>query len=183
MKKLVVLLAMLVLALPFSVEAHTTLTSSTPAEGEMITEPLEEIQLVFGTAVEQGSKMELQGESASYEFESIEITDNTMKGTISEELPNGAYTVKWNIIGEDGHPIEGEYSFGVNVETAEEVPPAEEESVAEEPPVEENQPAADETAQTTTSSESGSNLFVTVLIAAAAVLLIVGLYGLLKKKS
>jgi methionine-rich copper-binding protein CopC len=181
MKKLLVFVLLFVLALPFSVEAHTTLTSSTPAEGEMMTEPLSEIQLEFGTAIEQGSKMNLQGEDASYEFESIEVNGNIMTGAIGEELPNGAYTVQWNIIGADGHPIEGEYSFGINVETVAEEPAAEEPATQE--PAAEEPDEAEEPAQPADSSDSGNNAFVTVLIIVAALLLVGGLYGLLKKKS
>ena len=47
-----------------------------------------------------------------------------MWATFLQPLENGDYKVEWNIIGADGHPIEGEFSFSVNVPVTEE--PAEE---------------------------------------------------------
>ena len=47
-------------------------------------------------------------------------------------LDNGTYTVEWKIIGADGHPIQGTYSFMVNQDELEE-PIVTEEEVQETP--------------------------------------------------
>ncbi|MGH2316829.1 copper resistance CopC family protein [Planococcus sp. SE5232] len=172
-KKLFVLL-FLIISIPFSVQAHTTLLSSTPAEGENVAEALEEVQLVFGTKIEEGSTMTIEGESESFEFANIAIAEDTMVGDFKETLPNGSYRILWNIIGEDGHPIEGEVAFGVSIEAEEEV---------ETSPVETE--VAEELANPVVESaegESGGNLMVTVLLILAAVLVIYGIYKLLLKK-
>ena len=175
LKKIFVLL-FLIFIIPFSTLAHTTLLSSTPAEGENLTEALKEAELVFGTRIEEGSTMTIEGENGSFEFDSIAIEGDTMNGIFSETSENGSYRILWNIIGEDGHPIEGEIAFGVTVEE-EEAPVAAE--TAEEP-AEESAAPSEEVAEQ--QPEEGGNLLVTILLVAAAVLVVYGIFKLLKKK-
>lgn len=162
----------LILLLPFSVQAHTTLLSSTPAEGENITQALEKVELIFGTKIEEGSTMTIEGESESFEFDSIAVAEDSMVGDFSAALDNGSYRILWNIIGEDGHPIEGEIAFGVSIEAEEEVAVPTEEPVA----------VVEEAATAEVQTESGSNLLVTILLVLAAVLVVFGIYRLLMKK-
>lgn len=172
----------LLLLVPFSVQAHTTLLSSTPAEGENIMEALKEVQLVFGTKIEEGSTMSIEGESGSFEFDRIAVGDDSLVGTLNEALPNGSYRIRWNIIGEDGHPIEGEITFGVSIEIEEEkeeVTPAVVSEKAEEPEAT-TIAASEKVAETQT--ESDSNLLVTILLVLAAILVVYGIYKLLLKK-
>ena len=177
LKKIFVLL-FLIFIIPFSTLAHTTLLSSTPAEGENLTEALKEAELVFGTRIEEGSTMTIEGENSSFEFDSIIVEGDTMSGAFSETLANGSYRILWNIIGEDGHPIEGEIAFGVTVEE-EEAPAATE--TAEEP-AEESAVPSEEAAADEEQPEEGGNLLVTILLVLAAVLVVYGIFKLLKKK-
>ncbi|WP_142827044.1 copper resistance CopC family protein [Planococcus soli] len=180
LKKFFVIL-FLILILPFSVQAHTTLLSSTPAEGETITQALDEVQLVFGTRIEEGSTMSVEGESEAFEFDSIMVAEDSMAGEFSEPLANGNYRILWNIIGEDGHPIEGEIAFSVSVEAEEEpvTAPATEEKAEE--PAEQSVSASEEGAAPE-AAEEGSNLLVTTVLVLAAALVIFGIYKLLTKK-
>lgn len=177
-KKIFVLL-FLIFIIPISAQAHTTLLSSTPAEGENLTEALQEAQLVFGTSIEQGSTMTIEGENGSFAFDSIVIEEDTMIGVFSETLDNGSYRILWNIIGEDGHPIEGEIAFGVTIEAEEEIEEAPAET-AEEPA--EQSAAPSEQLADEEPAEEGSNLLVTILLLLAAVLVIYGIIKLVKKK-
>lgn len=178
MKKIIILALLCVLAMPLTALGHTTLTESNPAEGEVLAEVPKSIELTFGTAIEEGSTMELQGENSTYTFENISVSDNILSGTVNEDLGNGQYIILWKIIGEDGHPIEGEIPFGIDAE------PAAEEPVAEEEPVLEEQPAAEESVpqdEETEVAEDGS-LWITVLIAALAIIIIFGIIKLVKKR-
>ncbi|TWT27559.1 copper resistance CopC family protein [Planomicrobium sp. CPCC 101110] len=190
MRKILLASIFLILALPFSVQAHTALTASRPAEGEVVKEVLEEVQLTFGTTIEQESTMVLQGEEGTYEFEGIAVSDDSMTGNIAEELPNGAYTVQWKIIGADGHPIEGEIPFAVDIKTteepvvenegtADEEPAVEEEGTSEEEPAMEEQQTSEQAAPV---GEEKSSTLVTVLIVAAALLVAAGMFSLFKKR-
>ena len=179
LNKFIVLL-FLILIIPFSVQAHTTLLSSTPAEGENVTKTLEEVELVFGTKIEEGSTMTIEGENDSFEFDAIAITNDAMVGDFNETLPNGSYRVLWNIIGEDGHPIEGEIAFGVSIEAQEEVATETTETEKAEEPAESIVVPSEAAAKVQT--EKDGNLLVTVLLLLAAVLVVFGIYKLLMKK-
>lgn len=103
--------------MPLIGEAHTRLSSSSPAKADVMTEPLEEVVLTFGTVIEQGSLMTLESEGTTYEFDEIVLSDKITTGSIAEELPKAAYTIRWKIIGAVGYPIEGEVPFELNVGT------------------------------------------------------------------
>ncbi|AZV43062.1 copper resistance CopC family protein [Peribacillus asahii] len=96
--------------------AHTSLEESTPKDGEVITEPLQELTLMFGTKVEQTSTISvsnLNGQSIA--LGNFVIEEDEMWATFLQPLENGNYKVDWSIIGADGHPIEGAFSFTVDV--------------------------------------------------------------------
>lgn len=177
MKRMVMLLFLALLALPLVGQAHTTLTSSTPAEGEVVGEALEEVELTFVTVIEQASAMTLESEGMTYEFEEMTVSGEVMKGSIAEELPNGAYVIRWNIIGADGHPIEGEVSFKLAVEVPADKPAVEE-------PVEET-PAAEEPEVSSVQEETEADEespWVTILVGAVLLAGLFGLYKMWKKK-
>lgn len=99
-----------------NVYAHTGLESSSPANGETIKEELEQITLTFETKIEQGSKLILLDSAGNeVELESMEVADNKLIGILPSPLESNGYEVQWDIIGADGHVIEGEYTFTVNV--------------------------------------------------------------------
>lgn len=185
MRKVAILLILFISLVPFTVMAHTTLTESNPSEGEVLSTQPENIELEFGTVIEEGSSMTLSGPEASIELGEITVSDNIMTGEVTNELPNGQYIIDWKIIGEDGHPIEGQILFGVDVE-------APQEEIAEETPEEEPaiEKESDETAENETaeaaeaaqSEEENSNVWVTVLIVAAIILVAAGMVKLMKNK-
>lgn len=99
--------------------AHTHIESSSPQSGEVITEELNEIQLTFEGKIEQNSSFTLQttaGESISIDH--ISATNNILTGTLSTPLENGEYVINWTIIGADGHVMEGEVPFKMDLPTA-----------------------------------------------------------------
>ena len=96
--------------------AHTSLTESNPADGEVVIEPIQELNLIFGTKVEESSSITvIDSYSQPVSIESISINYDKMTATFLQPLENGVYEVKWNIIGADGHPMEGNVSFTVDV--------------------------------------------------------------------
>lgn len=95
--------------------AHTHLTSTNPADGETITEPLTEITLTFEGQIEQGSTLELtDADNEAVELKGISVADGVITGTLENPLDNGSYLVKWSSISADGHPLEGEFTFAVS---------------------------------------------------------------------
>ncbi|MFC5591480.1 copper resistance protein CopC [Sporosarcina soli] len=116
MKKNIVLLTILLLIISAnSVSAHTGLTSSSPADGEGIAEDVHEIELEFNTKIETTSTVKVFNENnEEISVGAIQVNENMMTGGFLSPLSNGTYTVDWRIIGADGHPIQGTYSFIVN---------------------------------------------------------------------
>jgi hypothetical protein len=122
--------------------------------------------------------MELQGPNGAIKVDELTVSGNVMLGSLTDELENGPYTISWKIIGADGHPIEGEVPFSVQIAAAAEEPAAEE--PAEQPEAEEavpEQPAVDETATAESGEENGfltiGLIALLVVLAGAAILLLV----------
>ncbi|NMD71228.1 hypothetical protein HHO41_13055 [Bacillus sp. DNRA2] len=126
MKKILVFTLLFYLTLIQSAYAHTGLENSSPQNGEVIKQELKQITLTFETKVEQGSTLELQNSTGEPVLvENIALSENEMVGSLKDPLKNGEYIVNWNIIGADGHPIEGQYTFSVDVPVTEVPTPAE----------------------------------------------------------
>ena len=115
MKKLIYATLVLLFAFSSTAFAHTGLTSSSPADGENITEDVHEIVLEFNTKIETTSIVKVFNENKEeITVSNIQVSDNAMTGGFISPLDNGTYTVEWKIIGADGHPIQGTYSFVID---------------------------------------------------------------------
>ena len=96
--------------------AHTSLIDSTPKDGALVSESLEEMTLYFGTKVEERSTMTIsRADGQAVSLQQLAVNGDEMTATFLQPLFNGEYAVKWNIIGADGHPMEGQLTFTVNV--------------------------------------------------------------------
>lgn len=136
-------------------QAHDSLVSTSPADGETITEDPGVVSLTL-TGEPQNSN--------SIETTIIEVTAGDGHGaSTGEVITDGAvistevslehadvYTVDWRTLSADGHPIEGTYTFtyapegeAAHSEEEETAPAAEESTPAAEPA--ESTPAAEET--------------------------------------
>ncbi|MDQ8738398.1 copper resistance protein CopC [Paenibacillus sp. LHD-38] len=101
---------------PSYVSAHTKLQNSSPEPDAKVTIETKEIVMEFNTEVEPLSSFKLIKEGGNeLTIGNTEIVDNRMIGTFVEGIPNGIYTVEWKIVGRDGHPIQGDFSFTVTV--------------------------------------------------------------------
>lgn len=113
MKRIISATLILLFAFSSSAYAHTGLTSSSPADGDDINEDVYEI---FNTKIELTSTVKVFNENNEEIASNTQVIDNVMTSGFMEPLENGTYTVEWKIIGADGHPIQGNYSFNVNQE-------------------------------------------------------------------
>ncbi|MED4632831.1 copper resistance protein CopC [Peribacillus frigoritolerans] len=96
--------------------AHTGLESSSPQDGEIVKKEIQEITLSFETKIEQGSTFHLTDSNGkSIPVENISINENKMVGGLLTPLGKGTYQTVFKIIGADGHQIEGQYSFSVDI--------------------------------------------------------------------
>ena len=119
MKKFIAI-AFLLLFLPVTANAHSGLSSSTPAEGATLEGSPEEIQFLFESPIQQGD-MTIKDEAGNtVEVADIISSEMELTGQLADELPNGAYTVDWSAISQDSHEVTGTLTFNVAAEEAEE---------------------------------------------------------------
>ena len=116
MKRLFTAVAAILLAMSISTSAfaHSHVSGTNPADGEVVTEPLQEITIEFDGGIEQGSFIDVTTTSGEeIDVQDIIIGDGVLTGTLAEPLQNDVYQVNWSIISADGHPLEGEFTFTV----------------------------------------------------------------------
>ncbi len=186
MKKIFLLTWVFLLASMSNAFAHTHLESSTPQDGEIIQEQLKQITLTFGTKIEQGSEFTLQNsEGVSIPVENISVSENLLTGDLTNPLDNGDYQINWNIIGADGHVMEGNLAFTVDVPVTVEEQNTVEQSTEEVEPqtnVQENE-AVNEANQTGIEEDaSTSSNIVPIMIGLLVVILIGSLLFMMKRK-
>lgn len=130
-KKIAIGMLLLWFSLPATTNAHTALKNSNPAANQVVTEHLIELVLTYEGEVESLSTMTLQKENQDIPLTAVEIQTNQMIGHLEKPLENGAYIIKWEIVGEDGHIITGDIPFTVQ-NTSEEITEPEEGAASEE---------------------------------------------------
>lgn len=176
MKKWLATASATFLALTYStaVFAHSNLGESTPTDGDIVTEPLQEITLSFDGQIEQGSYIDVQTQTGnSVAVDNIIIGDGILTATFAEALPNDDYRVNWSIISADGHPLEGTFSFNVNT-PVQEVAPEPEAAVT---PADEQ---VNEVTNESHSTEESSSL--TGIIAVIAIVILAAVVLVMRKK-
>lgn len=98
--------------------AHSALTSSTPADGAVVTEPLESVDLTFSEAPLAGLDAGLRIQVTDASGTDVATGDVTVSGTTMRravDFDQGSYTVLWRYVSPDGHPIEGTLAFEYRV--------------------------------------------------------------------
>lgn len=117
MKKIWIIVILILISFNLKIEvfAHSYTKESNPAEGEIVEEPLEIIDITFETEIETIGELFLTQNNQTYEVENITIEEDKLIGKFNKPLENGQYKATWKIVGEDGHPLEGTISFTVQV--------------------------------------------------------------------
>jgi hypothetical protein len=114
MKRILLICLALVWLLPQAALAHSKLEESVPEKDSVSESSPQEIRLTFDTRIEKISDFKLL-DAAGKEIALGDtfVEGDTMSNRPAAPLGNGDYTVKWTIVGADGHAIEGQYGFSV----------------------------------------------------------------------
>ena len=190
---LVVAAALLALAGVLSIaslaQAHGALRQSAPASGATLTVAPRELRLTFTEASELAvSRIELLGPGdAAVGLGPLRYGDSTtvLVADITGALEAGTYSVAWQIVGRDGHPVRGRYRFtiaaGATGLGAPAAPPARTDSVAAAETQAATHPAEHpepETAPAAGQFDAGSPLYAAVRwLGFAAMLGVIGTVG------
>ena len=118
---LVVAAALLALAGVLSItslaQAHGALRRSAPASGDTLTVAPRELRLTFTESTELAvSRIELLGpDNVAVGLGPMRYGDSTtvLVADVTGALDAGTYTVAWQIVGRDGHPVRGRFRFTI----------------------------------------------------------------------
>ena len=107
--------AVLVATLPATAWAHGALRRSEPAEGAHLTVAPRSLRLTFTEAVELNfARLALSGPDGAVALGALTLAPDSatvLVAPITGPLAAGAYTVAWQVAGEDGHPVRGQIRF------------------------------------------------------------------------
>lgn len=109
-----VLILACVFLIPSVAFAHTKLESSNPGPDEQVKTEVSQIEMLFNSSIETLSTFSVKNSTnQTIEVHDVTVQDHKMTGSFDNALAEGTYTVDWKIVGKDGHPIKGTYSFQV----------------------------------------------------------------------
>ncbi|MCX5130049.1 copper resistance protein CopC [Streptomyces sp. NBC_00347] len=108
-------------------DAHAVLTGSTPARGAVTAEPPSRVTLVFTEEIAVTSDalrvLDPQGRRVD-DAHPVAEGGNTYAVALRGELPHGTYTVAYQGVSADSHPIAGAFTFSVGAPSATAVAPS-----------------------------------------------------------
>ncbi|MDJ1643504.1 copper resistance CopC/CopD family protein [Streptomyces pakalii] len=100
--------------------AHAALTGSDPADGAVVDTAPTEVTLSFSEAIAVGDDsirvLDPSGKRADTETEPKDLSEgSTVRYGVAlhSGLPDGTYTVAWQAISADSHPISGAFTFSI----------------------------------------------------------------------
>ena len=105
------------LAAPVAAFAHANLVRSVPANGAVLAHPPAAVRFVFDDSVETGPEIEAirnGGGSVLAGRPHVE-RGRTIVVPLRRGLPNGAYSVRWSIVSNDGHLESGVLAFAIGL--------------------------------------------------------------------
>lgn len=151
--------------------AHTYLDSTNPADGAKITQDLQTITLSYSGVIEEGSTFKVMTSSGSeIPLDSINVHEGVLSGTFASPLPNDTYTVEWDSISQDGHPLSGSFTFTVNNPTAAETAEGKIPGDDTDQKIESDVADLVDTLQTDTDTENNFSFWVLVIVLTVIVL-------------
>jgi copper transport protein len=115
--RLLLIVALTVLAVPAKSFAHATLLDPSPEYRQRLSAGPTTVVLRFDQAVTA-----FPDSIVVRSAQGLVVSDDAASGADAQvvlapvrSLPRGAYTVRWHVLSSDGHPISGVYTFGVRV--------------------------------------------------------------------
>jgi hypothetical protein len=164
--------------------AHTSLQSSTPADGETLTAAPDAISLTFSSAVaSEFAQVAVAGPDGESVTSGVPTIDGAVVSQPVSTSGDGAYVVAYRVVSDDGHPVSGQLTFTVagTGGTATESTPAEPTLANTPAPTPET--AVSQAADGDADSDVGSSWGLWLLLAAVAVVLVAGTWLALRRRS
>ncbi|NIK74905.1 hypothetical protein FHS15_000003 [Paenibacillus castaneae] len=183
MKRILFIFLAALWLMPSVAMAHSKIELAVPAQDETLDASPQQIEMTFNTKIEKLSNFKLfNAAGEEMDTEKAEVNGATMSGKVLSELPNGIYTVKWTIIGADGHSVEGNYSFTVEAPIVEPTVEPTPEPEATTTPIETTAPSPEATADQGAATENTDNTNYTPTIIIGAIIVVAALFLLLRRR-
>ncbi len=105
-------------------QAHEQLLESTPAKGEALDAPPDEVSLRFANDLLAvgGAILVLDESEQPWTQGDLVYDGTTVSIALASGMPDGRYEIRWQVVSEDGHPISGIVPFTVGEVAAEPTP-------------------------------------------------------------
>jgi copper transport protein len=115
MKRLLLTVALTALVAPGAALAHAILLQTSPANRAVLTRSPAEIRVTFDDAIRlgTGNAAVANADSTSILAGPPSVARHSLILRLRPRLPNGAYSVRWSIVAEDGHREQGVLAFAV----------------------------------------------------------------------
>ncbi|UOQ92055.1 copper resistance protein CopC [Halobacillus shinanisalinarum] len=114
------LLTFMCVFLSVGVQGHSVMESSDPAANSTVNKDISSISMTFNTNIEKEKAVYLKNSDGQKIVpDDLSINGNTVEVFFGESLSSGDYTVYWEVYGGDGHPVNGEFQFSVDVDSDE----------------------------------------------------------------
>ncbi|OEJ95478.1 copper resistance protein CopC [Streptomyces thermolilacinus] len=116
--------ALLGTVLSGAASAHSTLTGSDPSDGAVVATAPQRVTLTFSEQVALGDDSIRVLEPSGKRADSGELRDLCSGSVVKygvdlrDGLPDGTYTVAWQAVSADSHPISGAFSFSIGKPSA-----------------------------------------------------------------
>jgi methionine-rich copper-binding protein CopC len=127
-RALPILVALSVAAPLSAAHAHPRLVKSTPAADSRSAEPQRAVALSFNEALDLAlTRVTILRGETQLTPDSLHLAtgdDKTIVAAFRSALAPGRYTVRWQVTGDDGHPVRGQFSFEVLAQGAPSARPA-----------------------------------------------------------
>ncbi|MGW6235662.1 copper resistance protein CopC [Streptomyces sp. NPDC055094] len=114
-----VLLGTVFTVLSGTASAHAALTGSTPEDGAVVATAPQDISLTFSEQIAMGDNSIRVLDPDNKRADTGKIRDLSSGGTVAygidlhAGLPDGTYTVAWQAVSADSHPISGAFTFSI----------------------------------------------------------------------
>ncbi|RQP09152.1 MAG: copper resistance protein CopC [Microbacteriaceae bacterium] len=96
-------------------QAHDQLIESTPAEGEVLPAPPDEVMLQFTDELIELGGIIVVTDAAEQSWTEGDLVYDGSRAMIAlrDGMPDGWYEIRWQVVSRDGHPISGIIPFAV----------------------------------------------------------------------
>ncbi|MFC8829410.1 copper resistance CopC/CopD family protein [Streptomyces sp. NPDC057137] len=111
-------------ALSGTASAHAALTGSDPKDGAVVDVAPQDITLTFSEQIAMGDDSIRVLDPSSKRVDVAKMRDLSQGGTVryavglKPGLPDGTYTVAWQAVSADSHPVSGAFTFSVGAPSA-----------------------------------------------------------------